>query len=230
MIRRWIATAFAFTALLAAGANSAHAQLGWSGYAVGEFDDEDTALALVGVTIGPRGLGWKPYGGAQAYWLQFDNGIGTTSVTSITPSVGLRNTWSTGSLGLRVGYNFSSRDIDGFIANQDVGDGVVNSVALDHWGTGNVYLQGLATYNYGSENFWSRARGLFRVFNMGDGNIMAGGEVAYLNSNNYSSVQPGLVVAYTPGRATTFNFGVGRRTGDGNDATYFKAELVLSNR
>ena len=205
------------------------AQLGWSGYAVGEFDSDDLKLGLVGASVGVRRSGWAPVGGVQLLWMEFGSG---TTVTSILPSVGLRNNFGTGSFGFRVGYNFSNREIDGFAGSSgDIGDGVTNSVSVDYWGTGNVYLQGLASYNYGSENLWSRARAMTRLAGFGsDGNFMGGAEVAFLNGSSYSSLQPGIVVGFTPSRGTTFNFGVGRRLGDGNDATYFKAELALSGR
>lgn len=206
------------------------AQLGWSAYAVGEFDSDDLALALAGVTVGPRRSGWSPIAGAQVMWL--DLPAISATVTSFLPSVGLRNSFSTGSFAVRVGYNFSNRDVDGFAGSSgDIGDGVTNSVSLDYWGSGSVYLQGLASYNYGSENLWSRARAMTRLLGYGsEGSIMGGVEAAYLNGDGYSSLQPGIVVGFTPSRGTTINVGVGRRLGDGNDATYFKAELALSGR
>ncbi len=235
MIKRIGAVAALMTtalAALAASARPAEAQLGFTFYSVGEFDTNDVVLALAGVTVSPRRTGWTPTAGLQAYWLRFPIGTVDKTVISLTPSVGLRNGFGTGSVSFRVGYSFSDAEIEGSPGvAADIGDGVVNSVQLDYWGTGKLGAQAIASYNYGSENLWARGRLTQRLMGYGDaGQIRVGAEVAYLNGNNYSSIQPGVLVGFHPSAGTIINLGVGRRFNDGEDATYFKAELVLIPR
>ena len=210
-------------------ARPVQAQWGWTFYSVGEFDTNDVILALAGVSIAPQRTGWVPVAGVQAYWLRFPFGTSDKSVISVLPSVGLGRNFDGGAFQARVGYNFSDEDISGASVTADVGDGVVNTAQLDYWGTGRLGAQGIASYNYGSENLWARGRVTTRLSDYGsDGQIRIGGEVAYLDGNGFSSIQPGVVVGFHPSAGTIINAGVGRRFNDGEDATYFKVELVLT--
>lgn len=235
MIRHKILT----TTLLAMGlafmkTQPAQAQLGWSFVGVGEFDTADTYLVLGGVSVGAQRTGWTPVAGLQAYWVQYVTNPttdATTSVTAVTPSVGLKNSFETGAFTARVGYTFVNGDIVGgtpAFSSDVTDDGVVTSAQLDYWGTGKVGLQGIATYNFGGESFWGRGRALFRVASFANGGLSVGPEVAYLNTNGYSATKFGGVVGLNPGKGTTINAAVGRKMADGGaDATYFGFELVL---
>ena len=78
---------------------------------------------------------------------------------------------------------------------------------------------------------WSRARVTQRLFNLGgNGHVRAGGEAAYLTGEGYNAWQIGGVVGFHAGGGTIINAGVGRKLaiGEGNDATYFRAEIVLN--
>ena len=232
MTKRTIATAaLVITCALAATIRRAEAQLVWTFYSVGEVDTNDV-LGLAGVSVSPRRQGWTPTASLQAYWLRFPIGLGDKTVISVMPSVGIRNAFGTGSVSFRVGYNFSDSEVAGSPGvTAHVGDGVVNSVQLEYWGTGNLGAQFIGSYNYGSENLWSRARLTHRIAGLGStGQIRAGGEVAYLNEKDFSSIQPGVVLGLQPSGTTIINFGVGRRLNDGEDTTYFKAEVVLTGR
>ena len=214
-----------------------HAQWGWNAYGGSEFDSDDLVFVLGGFSLAPTRDGWVPVGSLQAYWLRYGESPSETKVTAVTPSIGLRNNFGTGSFTALVGYTFADADREGFFSPVgNAGDGVVNSLALDYWGTGNVYLQGLGSYNYGAESLWARGRAMVRLFGAGaGGSVMGGGEVAYLNvagqgtDESLSSLQPGIVLGYNPGGGTSINVGVGRRLGD-LDATYFRVELSLTGR
>jgi len=221
------ATAFAAFAGLA---KPAHAQLGWTFVGVGDFDTENVYLAFGGVSVSPQGRGWAPVGGVSAYWLQFPNfGGGHTNVTTVTPSIGLKNNFGTGSVQARVGYSFSNKDNVPLVNAEASGSGVVTSAQADYWGSGAMSAQGIGSYNWGSESFWGRGRLGFRVARFGDvGSISIGPEVSYLSSNDYNATRVGGVLGFNPGRGTTINAAVGRKLpSSGEDATYFTFELVL---
>jgi hypothetical protein len=235
----WIVAAL--TVLTITTARPASAQLNWTFVGVGEFDTEDVVLVLGGFSVNPARQGWTPVGGAQVSWLQYPTvGNETREIISIVPSVGIRRGFDGGSFQFRVGYAFRSAnddDDDEVIAGPppvfaDVGDdGVTNSVAFDYWGTGNLSAQLIGSYNYGSESLWSRARVTQRLFNLsGEGHIRAGGEAAYLTGEDYNAWQVGGVVGFHAGNGLIINGGIGRKlaSGEGNDATYFRAELVLT--
>lgn len=230
----------ALTVLLLASASPADAQLNWTVVGVGEFDTEDVVLVLGGVSVSRGGEGWSPVAGVQASWLQYPTiGDETREIITVQPSVGLRRGFDGGSFQARVGYAFRSAnddddDIDFGIppVTADVGDdGITNSVQLDYWGRGAMNAQLIGSYNWGSEALWSRARVTQRFINLGgDGHIRAGPEAAYLHGEGYDAWQVGGVVGFHAGGGTIINGGIGRKfaSGDGNDATYFRAEIVLT--
>jgi hypothetical protein len=101
---------------------------------------------------------------------------------------------------------------------------------LDYWGTGRVGGQAIASYNFGGEAFWGRGRVTFRVMELGNsGDLRIGPEVALLSSDQYSATQVGGVLGFNAGGGTFLTGGVGRKlTDDGEDATYFRFEIVLT--
>jgi hypothetical protein len=236
MIRRVTLAAAIVTAFFFSGSvKPAHAQLGVTVVGVGEFDTDETYLVLGSASVSPRGRGWTWIAGVSAYWLQYPIiGINdaTRSVTSVTPSVGIKNNFGTGSASFRVGYSFKGDDDDDFspIAfNEGGGNGIVNTAQVDYWGTGSISAQGIASYNYGSESFWGRARLAKRLFNVGAGGISLGAEAAYLDGEDYSATKVGGLVMFNAGPGTQLNFAVGRKmpSGTADDATYFTFEIVL---
>lgn len=223
---------------LVTSAHKAHAQLGWTVYGVGEFDTSDVVLVLGGVSVGPARQGWVPVAGVQASWLQYPSGaiIGeeNVNVTTIMPSLGLANNFNGGSFQVRAGYAFTDGDeVVAPIVAADVGrDGMVGIAQLDYWGAGKLGGQAIASYNFGGESFWGRGRLTYRLISLGgSGDLRVGPEVAFLNSDEYSATQVGGVVAFNAGRGTLLTGGIGRKlTDDGEDATYFRLEIVLTPR
>lgn len=232
-----VAVVAAFVSM-AGFAKPASAQLGWTFVGVGEFDTDETYLAHAGISVSPRTEGWTWVAGVSASWLQFvvnETTDATRSVTAVTPSVGIRNSFGSGSASLRVGYRFTNEDDErvAFPTFTETGDGgVVTSGSLEYWGDGAWYAQGLASYGFGSESFWGRGRLAKRLFSVGgNGSISVGGEAAYMTADNdYDAQKYGGVVMFNPGRGTGLNFAVGQKVVEGENATYFTFELVLYPR
>jgi hypothetical protein len=230
----------ALIVLATATAKPADAQLSWTVIGVGEFDTEDVALVLGGISVSPAGQGWKPVAGLHASWLQYPIGSNDTrEVITVHPTVGVRRGFDGGSFQFRVGYAFrdANDDDDEIVSGippvaADIGDdGITNSTQLEYWGDGSWEAQLIGSYNYGSESLWSRARLMRRLFGMGDrGQIKAGGEAAYLTGEDYNAWQVGGVAGLHFGGGTIINLGIGQKLAGGNapDATYFRAELVLT--
>jgi hypothetical protein len=228
------------TASIAAGLMLCAAPAGaqWVATAVGvaEYDTNETLLLLGGVSVSPwGGPGVAPVFGVQAYHLSFEGTQGRTNVFSVRPSAGLRYGFTGGAAQARIGYAFTSRDTPVPVAG-GVGDrrrGVVLSGQVDWWGTGGpLAAQAIASYNFGSNALWTRGRLTTRIAPAGPaGQLRLGGEVAYLNDDTFTMVQPGAVLEWHTGRGPIVAFGVGRKLNDpGDDATYFKTEVVLPLR
>jgi hypothetical protein len=234
----WIVAAFAV--LTFAAASPASAQLNWTVVGVGEIDTEDVALVLGSVSVSPAREGWSWVGGVTGSWMQYPiSGDIMRSIVRVVPSIGVRKGFDGGSYQFRVGYAFrdgNDEPGDEFTGVPPVGvdvgdDGVVNSAQIDYWGTGSLDAQLIGSWNYGSESLWSRARVTQRLLSVGsNGHIRAGGEAAYLTGEGYNAWQIGPVVGFHTGGGTIINAGVGRKlaSGDAPDATYFRAEIVLT--
>ena len=159
---------------------------------------------------------------------------------SVRPYAGLANGFTGGSAYATLGYAFQDRDsdIDGPInvigTAGDTNDGVVASGGVEYWGTGGpIGAQALASYNFGGESLWTRGRLTTRLAELSSGGqIRVGGEVAYLTGDGFSVVQPGGIIAWhTAPRGLILGAGAGVKIVDeGENATYFKAELVLPLR
>lgn len=236
MKRTFVLAAAVMAAVLFSGnATPVHAQVGATFVGVGEFDTDDVYMGLVGVSVSPRGQGWTWVAGVSAYWLQYPLGGLTDNertIKAITPSVGIKNNFGSGSALARIGYSFTDRDtnetVPAFTAEAN-DDGFVTSAQLDYWGSGTWMAQGIASYNLESEAFWGRARLGRNIITLGNGGaISLGAEAAYLDSNNYNATKVGGVLGFNPGAGTQLNAVVGRKIVDGgSNATYFAFELVL---
>lgn len=224
-------------ACMLGGAAPAPAAAQWSGSGVGvvEYDTNETLLLLAGVSFGPGGMGWSPVVGLQMQYLTFDRGLtDNASIWSVRPSAGIRNGFDGGAVQVRAGYAFVSDDAErGFPSAtilEDTGEGFVLSGAADYWGTGGpIGAQALASYNFGSESLWTRGRVTTRVASLNSGGqIRVGGEAAWMNSGDYSALQPGGVLEWHNGGGLIVGLGVGMKLiEDGDDPVYFRGEIVL---
>lgn len=230
MFRPARTVAFAAALLATAGiAQPAHAQLGVTWVGVGEFDTEDVVFVMGGVSVSPRRQGWSPTGGVTLSWMQYPIGTGDRSAFTVTPNVGIKNSFGSGSMGLRVGYAIRSGNDEGGPIFADGGDdGFTTSGNLDYWGNGSWSAQALAATNWGAESFWGRGRLL-----KGFGRISVGPEFVYMSGNGYSATKIGGVVAFQPGPGVGIDVAVGVRNpsdsdfGEAKNATYFSAAIVL---
>ena len=232
-----ISLAFALSLLtLAAPLREAEAQWGANFVGVAEYDTENTMLVLGGLSAGPRGMGWAPRIGVQAYFLRFDiTDTRSANVTAIRPYVGMRNAFTGGSAGVNVGYAFVNRDVTvtgsgpvpAFV--EDHNDGVVVSGGWDYWGTGQSFgYQLLGSYNFGSEALWTRARGTIPLSTRETSQTRIGAEAAFLSGDGYSAFQPGVVMEFNNRGGRVFGLGAGMKFFEGGgDAVYFKAEVSM---
>ena len=214
-------------------ASSAGAQWAPTFYGTGEFDTNETALLLAGVSVSPTRVGWGPLLGVQTYWLRYPLGTSNRSVWAVQPYAGIANNFGTGLFAIRVGYNFEDGDDDEVVTESGApvsvatGDGVEVGTQLEYWGTGSLSGQAIATYNLGSETFWGRGRVLAPLgARVGTGGVRLGGEVALLKTDGFQSISLGPILQFQAGRGLNIGLGVGRRIQDGDDATYFRAEFA----
>lgn len=230
----------ALAMVAALGAAPAAAQWGTTWVGVAETSGDDVTLLLAGVSLSPAGLGLKPIVGLQTYWLDTEGG----STWSVAPSAGLVARGETGALQARVGYSFQEDDdevIPQFGADES---GISTTAQADYWDGGAFGLQGIASFNWGSEYLWSRARGTVRVAELDfGGGIHVGPEFVYqgemgeetLGDPHYSAIQIGPIIQWNSGDNLIAGFGAGWKMidddfvgPDDDDSTwYVKVEFVL---
>ena len=216
-------------------AEKAHAQLGWTFYGVGEFDTSDVLMILGGVSVGPSRQGWVPVAGASASWLTYPSGVvigeDNQDVTTFIPTLGIANNFNGGSFQIRGGYAFANgEDLTPGVVSNVGRDGAVAIAQLDYWGNGKLGGQAIASHNFGGDAFWGRGRVTYSILSLGNsGDLRIGPEVAHLASDEYTATQVGGVLGFNPGGGTYLTGGVGRKLSrDGEDATYFRFEMVLT--
>jgi hypothetical protein len=211
-----------FAGLMIALAMPARAQWTAAGYGVAEYDTQETLLLLAGISAGLKGGSITPRAGIQAYHLSYDAGTSRTNVMVVKPSVGLGMGLAGGSAHAMIGYAFSDKDTPvPAVVGAETGSGTVLSGGWERTGTG-LGFQGLASYNFGSENFWTRGR---VTTPMGGGSTRIGAEVAYLSGTGFSLWQPGGVMLWQTASGKSFGIGAGVKIPDaGDNAVYFKLE------
>lgn len=120
-------------------------------------------VQLLGVAVSSGQPGWSPVLTVTGLRFAFPDGFGgTADAFAIAPSLGMRYQTETGSAGVHVGYIFVDEDEDVVdVTGSPVGssDGVFATFQADHWGRGERIGQFIATYNFGANYLWSRAKG-----------------------------------------------------------------------
>ena len=218
----------------------------WVGAA--ETSGDEVTTLLLGASLSPSGTGLKPIVGLQGMYFMLNDNNGW----SITPSAGVVYRATSGAIQGRVGYAFT--DETDFIpfGTPDAGDdpGVSLSTQADYWDGGAYGLQGIASYNLGSEYLWTRARGTLRVLDLRrGGNIHVGPEFVYQgemgdvgpgDEGHYTGTQLGGIVLWNSGNMLQAGFGAGVKNNSIEDAAgdeivneddqstwYVKFEFVL---
>jgi hypothetical protein len=199
-------------------------------YATASLDGNDTNIGLIGASVRAAGLGLRPVVALQVYRLQYDAGgtQGDVTVLSVGPSAGLSYRMSGGSVEGRVGYNFQSEDDEDVPFQEGEGGGgggVTTSVQAISWAS-RPELQGIASYNWGSEYLWSTAQALVPVRELNPGGIAVGAEAVWQGNvgaedADYQSWQAGPVLRWSTGRESSVTVGAGYKDSNTRDATWY---------
>jgi hypothetical protein len=145
------------------------------GFGAAEFSGERRSVQLLGFAVSSGLPGWSPVFTVTGLRFTFPVTDPVTLTTStadafaIAPSLGLRFQTETRATGVHVGYIFVEEDEDvAVITGSPVGaaDGVFATFQHDYWGRGERIGQFIATYNFGGEYLWSRAKGGVRFPNV----------------------------------------------------------------
>ena len=198
-------------AALASVASSAGAQQ-IVGFGAAEWSPNRRSVQLLGAAVSSGLPGWSPVftvTGLRFTFpaidpITFDEE--TADAFAIAPSLGMRYQTETNSTGLHVGYIFVDEDEDvSAITGSPVGgsDGVFATVQHDYWGRGERIGQLIATYNFGAQYLWSRAKGAFRfpsvtspLFVGAEAILQGGGEDDDLGIDDMWILQAGPVLAF----------------------------------
>jgi hypothetical protein len=154
-------------------------------FGAAEFSGERRSVQLLGLAVGSGVPGWSPVFTVTGLRFTFPvtDPVTLTTTTAdafaVAPSVGLRYQTETRATGLHVGYIFVDEDATiATITGSPVGseDGVFVTFQHDYWGRGERIGQVIATYNFGGEYLWSRAKGGVRFPNV-TSPLFIGGEL-----------------------------------------------------
>ena len=225
-----------------------------SAYAAGEVAAQDVSLSSAVEAGGDEvylifselsavagGEGWRPVGSLAAYMV-FTEGDDSWGVT---PAVGLRYRAPGGFLQGKVGWAFRDEGGTPFFGGDD--SGVHTSAHAEYWGDGTWSAQGIASYNWGSDYLWSRARLARRVATLdGGGAVALGGELVWqadtddqlvqgVEVEGYEATQIGPVLQWvTSADGAVVSFSGGWKNNSvadfEEDTWYVKAELHLPFR
>ena len=138
------------------------------GFGAAEWSPNRRTVQLLGAAVSSGLPGWSPVFTVTGLRFTFPTGPDESAdAFAIAQSLGMRFQTETYSTGLHVGYIFIDDDEDEIspITGSPVGgdDGVFATVQHDYWGRGDRIGQLFATYNFGGEYLWSRAKGAVRV-------------------------------------------------------------------
>ncbi len=138
------------------------------GFGAAEFSGQRRSVQLLGFAVSSGLPGWSPVFTVTGLRFTFPVTDPITLTTStadafaVAPSLGLRYQTETRSTGVHVGYIFVDEDQTvGAITGSPVGsaDGLFATFQHDYWGRGERIGQFIATYNFGGNYLWSRAKG-----------------------------------------------------------------------
>lgn len=238
--RLWRAAGAAAAVALALGTTSSTsaAQVQPAVYGTAEGDTQDFSIFLLGLSVQPVGLGLQPTASVTGYRLTFPVGAETSSFSAIVPAAGLRYQWPVGAVQATVGYQFLLDDEveGGFGVPGGAEQGVTTTAMADYWGDGTRTAQLIATYGFGDQYAWARARGAQQVVRFGEGSMLRLGLEAVAQGGGdepgaeYGSFQAGplLELQLRPGLVLIGSAGGKSDNIAGNPEIfpYFKFEFV----
>jgi hypothetical protein len=191
-------------------------------YGSAAVDGDGTNIQLIGGTARFGGEGWAPEAGLQVYHLGYESGLDENhTVWAVTPSVGASYRMPVGQVGGRVGYSFQSDDDGGvpIFEGEGGGSGVMTAVQGNYWGPG-PELQGIASYNWGSEYLWTNAQALLPIAEVGAGRLRAGVDAVWQGSmdGGGNSIQLGPILKLSTANDFSVNVGAGWKHYGGDNA------------
>jgi hypothetical protein len=162
-------------------------------------------VELLGFAVSSGLPGWSPVLTVTGLRFAFPDGFGgTADAFAIAPSLGMRYQTATGSAGLHLGYIFVDDPAPG-VTGSPVGssDGVFATFQADYWGQGDRIGQFIASYNFGGNYVWTRAKGGTRfgsltspLFVGAEVIFQGGGEDTALGIPNSWALQAGPVLMF----------------------------------
>lgn len=194
-------------------------------------------VALLGVGFGTGRAGWGPAASVTGLAVRIPlPGGGSTTELAVSPAIGLRYASATAATSFMGGYTFSDRgDNEGFaFSPTGGGSGPFATVQHDYWGTGQRMAQLIATYNFGAEYLWSRAKATQRIaplspFSVGGEVIAQGGGGSGVDTY-ILQLGPVLQIQSTPQLRFDLSGGVALRNNDLPTSGYARLEFVFVPR
>ena len=194
-------------------------------------------VALLGVGFGTGRAGWGPAASVTGLAVRIPlAGGGTTTELAVSPAIGIRYASATAATSLMGGYTFSDRDDDGAVGFSPTGggSGPFATVQHDYWGTGQRMAQLIATYNFGAEYLWSRAKATQRIaplspFSVG-GEVIAQGGGETGTDTYVVQLGPVLQIQSTPQLRFDLSGGVALRNNNLPASGYARLEFVFVPR
>jgi hypothetical protein len=176
-------------------------------FGAAEWAPNDRNVQLLGLAVSSGAPGWSPVFTITGLRFAFPDGLGgTADAFAVAPSLGMRYQTETQSTGVHVGYLFVDEDDDAaVITGSPVGtsDGVFATFQYDYWGRGEKIGQLIATYNFGAQYLWSRAKGGVRfpsitspLFLGAEAIIQGGGDDDDLGVEDTWTLQAGPVLMF----------------------------------
>jgi hypothetical protein len=213
-------------------------------YGSAEADTRHSQFYLLGMYVGMGGLGWSPYFNVNGWALHFRpnrNTTATSTLSAISPTLGLAYAGRTGGVSAGVGYTWVHNPNVAAPGAQGGGsNGVTASFGAYNNGSGrrSMHTQLLSNYNFGSQYLWARGRASVPFGSSMSHPARIGLELVGQgggkngNTSNEFQVGPTLEYAWSPQFRTTGVVGyesVGGSSFTSRDnAAYFKLEFSLS--
>jgi hypothetical protein len=229
-----VAAVAALAAACFAGAQPARAQdLSFAAAAEAAGDEVYVVFGEPTLLFGPA-MGLRPLVRAGAYYViaPGENSMG------VTPAAGLRYMTTGGFIQGAVGWNFAGNE-NGFDPIGGGANGLHTSVQTEFWGDGDWGASGIASYNWGSDFLWSRARLTKRIMPRANGGAVGlGAELVWqavtddgdaFDDNEYEATYIGPVLVFSHPTGPGFSIGGGvKMTQPDDDSTWYaKVELFV---
>jgi hypothetical protein len=207
--------------------------LSWSSAAEAAGDEVYVVFTEPSLLFG-SGMGVRPLISVGAHYVVISDGDNSWG---LTPAAGLRYQTDGGFIQGKVGWAIRP-DEGGFDVFGGDESGLHTALHTEFYGDGTWGLQGIASYNWGADFLWSRARVTRRIAERsGGGGIALGAELVWqavtddddvIDGNEYGATYIGPVLQFSgPGSIWALSGGV-KMTDPGDDNTWYaKVELTL---